>query len=40
MIMTRIMDAMYDFIGKEPISDDITLIVLKRTDTKEYIEEI
>lgn len=40
LIMNRIIDAMYKFIGKEPISDDITLIVLKRTDTKEFIEEI
>ena len=40
MILNRIMDAMYDFIGKQPITDDITVIVLKRTDSKEYIEEI
>ncbi len=40
MIMNRIMDAMYDFIGNGRITDDITLIVLKRTDSKDYIEEI
>ena len=40
LILSRIMDAMYDFIGKQPITDDITLIVLKRTDSKDYIEEI
>ena len=40
MIMNRIMDAMYEFIGNGRITDDITLIVLKRTDSKDYIEEI
>ena len=40
MIMNRIMDAMYDFIGNASLTDDITLIVLKRTDSKDYIEEI
>ena len=40
MLMNRIIDAMYDFIGNSNITDDITLIVLKRTDTKDYIEEI
>ena len=40
MIMNRIIDAMYDFIDKGSISDDITLIVLKRTDSNDYIEEI
>ena len=40
MIMNRIMDAMYDFIGNTSLTDDITLIVLKRTDSKDYIEEI
>ena len=40
MLMNRIMDAMYDFIGDASLTDDITLIVLKRTDPKDYIEEI
>ncbi len=40
MIMNRIMDALFDFLNREPISDDITVIVLKRTNSKDYIEEI
>lgn len=40
MIMNRIMDKFADFIGSEKITDDITLIVLKRVNSKDYIEEI
>ena len=40
MIMNRIMDKFQDFIGNEKISDDITLMVLKRVNSKDYIEEI
>ena len=40
MIMNRIMDKFCDFIGSEKISDDITLMVLKRVNSKDYIEEI
>ena len=40
MIMNRIMDALFDFLNKQPISDDVTVIVLKRNNSKEYIEEI
>ena len=40
MIMNRIMDKFSDFIGAEKISDDITLMVLKRVNSKDYIEEI
>ncbi len=40
MIMNRIIDSMYEFLGNGTISDDITLIVLKRTDSNDYIEEI
>ena len=40
MIMNRIMDNFTDFIGNAKHSDDITLIVLKRVNSKDYIEEI
>ncbi|WP_033421897.1 SpoIIE family protein phosphatase [Treponema bryantii] len=40
MIMNRIMDKFADFVGSEKITDDITLIVLKRVNSKDYIEEI
>ncbi len=40
MLMNRIMDKFSDFIGKEKLTDDITLIVLKRVNSKDYIEEI
>ena len=40
MIMNRIMDKLEDFIGNEKLNDDVTVIVLKRTNSKEYIEEI
>ena len=40
MIMNRIMDKLQDFIGNEKLNDDVTVIVLKRTNSKEYIEEI
>lgn len=40
MIMNRIMDKFSDFVGSEKITDDITLIVLKRVNSKDYIEEI
>ena len=40
MLINRIMDALYSFIGKKSLSDDVTVIVLKRTDSAEYIEEI
>ena len=40
MIMNRIMDKFRDFIGNQKITDDITLLVLKRVNSKDYIEEI
>lgn len=40
MLMNRIMDKFSDFIGTEKLMDDITLIVLKRVNSKDYIEEI
>lgn len=40
MIMNRIMDKFADFVGSEKITDDITLMVLKRVNSKDYIEEI
>ena len=40
MIMNRIMDKFSDFVSSEKITDDITLIVLKRVNSKDYIEEI
>ena len=41
MIMNRIMDKFYDFAGREgKLTDDTTLIVLKRVNSKDYIEEI
>jgi sigma-B regulation protein RsbU (phosphoserine phosphatase) len=40
MLMNRIMDKLNDFIGREKPTDDITLMVLKRTNSKDYIEEI
>lgn len=40
MLMNRIMDKFNDFIGHSKLSDDITLIVLKRVNSKDYIEEI
>ena len=39
-IKDAIMAAYSDFIGAEKQFDDITLIVLKRTSSKDYIEEI
>ena len=40
MIMNRIMDKLEDFKGNEKFGDDVTLIVLKRVNSKDYIEEI
>ncbi len=40
MLMNRIIDKFSNFIGKEKLTDDITLIVLKRVNSKDYIEEI
>ena len=40
MLMNRIMDKFFSFIGNEKLMDDITLIVLKRVNSKDYIEEI
>ena len=40
MIMNRIMDKLEDFKGNEKFCDDVTLIVLKRVNSKDYIEEI
>ena len=40
MIMNRIMDKLEDFIGNEKLNDDVTVIVLKRVNSKDYIEEI
>ena len=40
MIMNRIMDKLEDFKGNEKFCDDVTLIVLKRINSKDYIEEI
>ncbi len=40
MIINRIMDALYSFLGRKNLSDDVTVIVLKRTNSAEYIEEI
>ncbi len=40
MLMNRIMDKFSDFIGNGKTTDDITLMVLKRVNSKDYIEEI
>ena len=40
MLMNRIMDKLYDFLGNAKLSDDVTVIVLKRVNSKDYIEEI
>ena len=40
MLMNRIMDKFCDFVGHKKYTDDITLIVLKRVNSKDYIEEI
>lgn len=40
MIMNRIMDALYDFLARQPLSDDVTVIVLKRLRSEDFIEEI
>ena len=40
IIINRIMDALYSFLGRKNLSDDVTVIVLKRTNSSEYIEEI
>ncbi len=40
MLMNRVMDKLSDFIGHQKITDDITLFILKRVDSKDYIEEI
>lgn len=40
MIMTRIMGKLSEFIGHEKLTDDVTLIILKRMNSKDYIEEI
>ena len=40
MLMNRIIDKFRDFVGHEKLTDDITLIVLKRVNSKDYIEEI
>ena len=40
MLMNRIMDKFSDFIGHQKHTDDITLLVLKRVNSKDYIEEI
>ena len=40
MIMNRIMDKLEDFKGNEKFGDDVTLIVLKRINSNDYIEEI
>ena len=39
-IKENVMSAFYDFIGDNPITDDLTLIILKRTNSHDYIEEI
>ena len=39
-IVKVIMDDLYKFLDKEPLSDDLTLIVLKRNDSSDYLEEI
>ena len=40
MLMTRIIEEMNDFADTQKLTDDVTLIVLKRTNSKDYIEEI
>jgi len=40
VIAEKIIESLKEFTNGVPFSDDITLIVLKRTDSKEYIEEI
>ena len=40
MLMHRIMSKFETFLGNEKLTDDITLIVLKRVNSKDYIEEI
>lgn len=39
-INQKIVECLHEFIGNKPIDDDVTLIVLKRTDSSEFIEEI
>lgn len=40
MLMTRIIEKMNEFADTQKLTDDVTLIVLKRTNSKDYIEEI
>ena len=39
-ILNKIMSKLDSFVGNQKHTDDITLIVLKRTSSKDYIEEI
>ena len=39
-ITEKIISCLNDFIGEHPVNDDITLIVLKRTNSCDFIEEI
>gem|GEM_PF-4639277 len=40
MLMNRIIEKMHEFADTQKLTDDVTLIVLKRTNSKDYIEEI
>ena len=40
MLLNRIIEKMHAFADTQKLTDDVTLIVLKRTNSKDYIEEI
>ena len=40
VLINKIMSKLDSFVGNQKHTDDITLIVLKRTSSKDYIEEI
>lgn len=39
-ILEAIIDGLYDFIGNSPREDDMTIMILKREDSRNFIEEL